>query len=39
LVSAQLARQYSLTPSAVSSLVSRGHHDLVSKDIATELFD
>ena len=39
MVGAQLARQLSLTPSAVSKLVSRGRYDPVSKDIATELFD
>jgi hypothetical protein len=39
MVGAQLARQLSLTPSAVSQLVIRGRHDPVSKDIATELFD
>jgi hypothetical protein len=39
MVGAQLARQLSLTPSAVSKLVIRGRHDPVSKDIASELFD
>jgi DNA-binding MarR family transcriptional regulator len=39
MVGAQLARQLNLTPSAVSKLISRGRHDLVSKDIASELFD
>jgi len=39
MVGAQLARQLNLTPSAVSKLISRGRHDPVSKDVATELFD
>jgi putative transposase len=39
MVGAQLARQLNLTASAVSKLISRGRHDPVSKDIATELFD
>jgi hypothetical protein len=36
-----LARSLRIEPDpfAVSKLISRGHHDPVSKDIATELFD
>jgi hypothetical protein len=39
IIGAELAREFNLTPSAVSKLISRGRHDSVSKDIATELFD